>query len=479
MTGSVVVIGGGVAGLCAARRLALNGAEVTIVEGSPRLGGKLHGIELEGLPLDVGAESVLASRPEAVALIRDLGLGGRLVHPGAATAHALINGRPVRIPASLAGIPTDLASLHDYLTAAGWERAAAEPSLPAPPLTADVAIGQYVAERFGDEVADRLLEPLLGGVYAGHSRALSFAAVSPSLYARAKEGGSLLDHAAASIASAARDQPGGPTVSPFAGLRGGIAQLVGGLAADLSDRRVTIRTGTTVRQLERHRTGYRLICGPAPAPEVMTADAVILATPTPSTARLLAEVLPPAAERLATIGYASMAVVLLMVEGVDPIGSGLLVPPGELPTVKALTHSDRKWPWLADMIIETGQAGRHLVRASVGRAGEEPLLQVQDPALVRRTFAEIRTLPGWEDATPVASYVQRWGGGLPQYAVGHTELVSSVEADLTVVRNLAVCGAAYHGIGIPACIVTAETAAANITAFLQGSPYSAGEGAGP
>lgn len=465
MTGPIVVVGGGIAGLSAARRLALAGAQVTVLEASPWLGGKLRRVELEGLPVDVGAESVLARRPEAVALMHDLGLDEKLVYPGDAAAQALIDGQPTPIPASLAGVPSDLAALRGYLSADGWRRAAAESSLPAPPLAGDVAIGQYVADRFGDEVTDRLLEPLLGGVYAGHSRALSFAAVSPALYARAKAGGSLLEHAAAMIPPAS-DPAGGHATRVFAGLRGGIAQLVDALTADLGERGVTVRTATTVRRLERNRAGYRLTCGPVPAPEHLDAEAVILATPAQPTARLLSAVAPPAARRLATIGSASMAVVTLAVRGMVPLGSGLLVPPGALPTVKALTHSDRKWPWLATMIEEAGQSGRHLVRASVGRAGEEHLLQLTDPALVRRTFAEVKGLPGWESAELEAWYVQRWGGGLPQYAVGHTELVGSIEAELASARNLGICGAAYHGVGIPACIATGQTAASGIIASL-------------
>lgn len=460
--GRVAVVGGGIAGLTAARRLAEAGAEVVVLEASPRLGGKLHRAELGGVAVDVGAESVLARRPEAITLMRDLGLGERMVHPTPARSAALIEGRPRPIPASVLGVPTDPSALADYLSPAGLARAAAEPDLPAPALPDDVAIGALVAERFGDEVADRLLEPLLGGVYAGHSRELSFAAVSPALFERARAGGDLTGHARALSQAAPKD--GRPV---FAGLRGGVSGLVDALAAALENLGVEVRTGATVRDLQVESGGCRLRTGPVPAPTGLHVDAVVLATPARATARLLAAPAPAAADRLDGIAYASMAVVSLLVRGADLVGSGLLVPPGELPTVKALTHSDRKWQWLADAVAEEHGPDVHVVRASIGRAGEERLLQLSDDALVRRTVAELATLPGWAGASLLEGRVQRWGGGLPQYAVGHRERIAEVRQVIAGLPGLAVCGAAYDGVGIAACVAGAEQAAGTIIDFLH------------
>lgn len=460
--GRVAVVGGGIAGLTAAWRLAGTGAEVVVVEGSPRLGGKVHGAELGGVRVDVGAESVLARRPEAITLMRDLGLGERMVHPTPARSAALIEGGPRPIPPSVLGVPTDPSALADYLSPDGLARALVEPDLPAPALSGDVAIGALVAERFGDEVADRLLEPLLGGVYAGHARELSFAAVSPALFERVRSGGDLTGHARALSEAAPTD--GRPV---FAGLRGGVSGLVDALRAALETLGAEVRTGETVRELHVESGGYRLRTGPVPAPADLHVDAVVLATPARAAARLLAESAPAAADRLDGIAYASMAVVSLLVRGAELTGSGLLVPPGELPTVKALTHSDRKWAWLADAVAEQHGPEVHVVRASIGRAGEEQLLQLPDDALVRRTIAELSTLPGWAGARLVEGQVQRWGGGLPQYAVGHRERIAEVRDDVAGLPGLALCGAAYDGVGIAACVAGAEQAAAAITDFLH------------
>ena len=449
----VAVVGGGIAGLAAAHRLA-DGCDVTVWEGSPRCGGKLATLDLDGIDLDTGAESMLARRPEAVALVREIGLGAELVHPGPAQPAVFVGGRPHRLPPSVQGVPTDLAALADLLSADGWARARQEPELAAPPLAGDVAIGQFVEERFGAEVTDRLLEPLLGGVYAGRSRELSFAAVAPELYDRARAGGSLSAHAAAI------HRPGGGPV--FAGLDGGVGRLASTLARELVAVGLDIRTGAVARGLRRTGNGFVLA---GPGGEELRADAVIVACPAAPAGRLLSD-LVPAAPEYAAIPYASTAVVSLAVRGAQLAGSGLLVPPGELPTIKAITHSSKKWEWVAHRVADRWGEDADLVRISVGRRGEEALLQIDDRALMDRTVAEARALPGWSSAQVITSTATRWGGGLPQYLVGHRALVDRFRADAAAVPGLAVCGAALDGVGIAACIASAERAAAEVLADL-------------
>jgi oxygen-dependent protoporphyrinogen oxidase len=450
----VVVVGGGISGLAAARRLSLSGLSVLLLEGSPRLGGKISGVRLGDLQVDGGAESVLVRRPEAPALIDELGLHDLLVHPTDAKPRVYVDGRTVELPPSAMGVPADLDALNGLLSPAGSERARQEPSLPAPPLTGDVAIGVLLDERFGPEVTDRLLEPLLGGVYAGQSRRLSFRAVNAALFATARDGGSLSGHAAR------LRRPGDGPV--FGGLDGGIVTLAETLVRSLAVRGVPLRTSTTVREVASTADGYRLTAGSARDPQLIEASAVVLATPAAATGRLLTG-LVASAPQLAAIPYASMAVVALAVRGVEPVGSGLLVPPGQLATVKAVTHSSTKWEWLRERVTGAWDADVHAVRASVGRLGEEQLLQVGDSELVDRTVAELRGLPGWSGADVVASTVQRWGGGLPQYEVGHNDLVGRLRTELAGHRGLAVCGAAYDGVGIAACLGSADAAVNKIT----------------
>lgn len=456
----VAVVGGGITGLAAARRLAQAGAEVTLLEQSARWGGKLDRTVFGGggsgdVGLDTGAESVLARRPEAVALVAELGLTGQQVHPTAAKPQLLVGGRYVAMPPSLQGIPVDVPALSSLLSAAGLAYAAGEPDRPAPPLAADVPIGAYVDERFGPEVTDRLLEPLLGGVYAGRARDLSFAAVTPDLYARARTGGSLLAHARAGL------RPG-PATPVFAGLVGGVTGLVDALVADLDRRGVVRSSGSTVHGLAPLPDGrWRLWCRAGSTSAATEVDAVVLTLPAAPAGRLLIGLIY-SAEAYESIPYASVAVVTLVVRGLRTESSGLLVPPGELPTIKALTHSSVKWDWVRQQAERTWGSDVAVVRASVGRIGEAALLQVDDPTLVRRTFVEAKSLPGWENVGLVDARVTRWGGALPQYAVGHRELVASLRAELAELPGLAVAGAALDGVGVAACLGSADVAATKI-----------------
>ena len=196
---------------------------------------------------------------------------------------------------------------------------------------------------------------------------------------------------------------------------------------------------------------------------MLTADRVVLATPAAPTARLLAGLAPTAAATLAEIEYASMAVVTLAfrlsdMAGVDALrdGSGFLVPPVDGRAIKAATFSASKWGW----VREAGAAADvvHL-RTSIGRHREEAALQRADEELVATSLADLADATGLS-ATPVDSHVQRWGGALPQYAVGHLDRIARIREDVARVPGLAVCGAAYDGIGIPACIASARKAVA-------------------
>jgi oxygen-dependent protoporphyrinogen oxidase len=251
----------------------------------------------------------------------------------------------------------------------------------------------------------------------------------------------------------------------FAGLKGGVNRLITALETDLVARGVQIQRSATVRRIRRTADGYELETGPVPAPTILQADAVVVAVPATPAARMLADVVPQASTELAAIEYASMAIVTLAVRKEDwpsnATGSGFLVPSVEGRTIKASTYSHAKWQWSAD-------AGGDLavLRCSVGRLGEEYILQRSDEELTALAAADLRTAIGLQ-APVVGSLVTRWGGGLPQYAVGHLDRIDRVEAAVADQPGLAVCGAAYRGVGIAACVASAEKAATRVLAHLQ------------
>jgi len=479
----VAVVGGGISGLAAAHRLrTLLGpdARIDVLEQRDRVGGVLHTADFAGVPFDVGAEAFLARRPEVPALLAELGLTDALVHPTGAAASVRAAGRTGPLPAgTLLGVPTTAARLDGLLSDAGLAAVAAEP---ARPLSwepgGDVALGALLRARFGDEITDRLADPLLGGVYAGRVDALGLRATVPALATALDEGASSLTAAADSATGAAtrvhgaRDsraltprlaggqgsaargeaRPGGPV---FGALRGGYRVLLDAL---VSVSGADVRLGTTVRELQRREEGWRLVLGPTTAPEALDVDAVVLAVPAPAAARLLAGAAPVAAEAAGEIELASSVVVALAFRAEDaaalPSTSGVLVAVDEPLAVKAFTHSSNKWAHLAE-------GGLVRLRASLGRFGEAATLQVDDAELVARARADLGALTGIT-AAPVATHVQRWGGGLPQYGVGHLDRVRAIEDGLPA--GVAVAGSALHGVGVPACIATGRAAAERVAA---------------
>ncbi len=458
----IAVVGGGVSGLAAAHRIGhtLPDAEVMVLEASERLGGSLHTAEVGGVVVDVGAEAMLNRRPEAVGLALAVGLGGDVVHPATTAANLWNRGRLVPLPRTMMGVPVDLRALDGVISARGLARAAMDNVLPATELGGrDVSIGELVEERLGKEIVDRLVEPLLGGVYAGHAREISARAAVPQMVALLERERSLSRAAAAAMGT------GGQTAGApvFAGLRGGVGRLPGAIA---SASGAAVRTGATVRDLAgRPGGGWNLVVGSTRDPEVVRADAVVLATPARASARLLSDVAPSAALTLARIEYASMAIVTLAFPArafPEVVGSGFLVPPVEGRAIKASTFSFAKWDWVREA-GRHGGAGEELLvlRCSLGRHREERTLQVSDEELVETALHDLADAIGLT-APPIDSHVQRWGGALPQYAVGHLERVASVRRELETMSGLAVCGSAYDGIGIPACIASAHLAAAKV-----------------
>jgi protoporphyrinogen/coproporphyrinogen III oxidase len=467
----VGIVGGGISGLAAAWHLveADPALQVVLLDGSDRPGGKLRGGLVAGVPTDLGAESMLARRPEALELARAVGLGELVVHPAAGTASIWSRGALHPMPAgTLMGVPGTPAAALGVLDAEEIARAERERDRQHQPLEADVSVGEFVEQRMGTAVVDRLVEPLLGGVYAGHARRLSLQAAVPALWSAARSGESIT--AVAERAASAVPATRGPV---FAGLDGGVFQLARTLASALTARGVRILSDTTVRAVERTARGWRLVSGPVPAPMETLVDAVILAVPAAPAARLLGDESAEAARLLAEIPYASMAIVTLALPrpALPPLpGSGFLVPPVDGRTIKAATFSANKWSW-----VQAHAPDLFLLRTSVGRQGEEAQLQRSDGELVAVALADLSEALGARLPSPVDSSVQRWGGALPQYTVGHVDRVARIREHVTGVPGLEVAGAAYDGVGVPACIGSGRAAAEATLTHLRSAAAAGGQ----
>ena len=478
----VVIVGGGIAGLAAAFFLRDEPVRVTVLEGSPRLGGKLSVSEVAGVPVDEGAEALLVTRPEGTGLIAEVGLAGDRMAPGTTSSAIWTLGALRPLPRrQFMGVPADLAELtrSGVVSDAGAARASQDLELPPVTRDGDVPVAAFVGARFGAEVVDRLVDPLLGGVYAGRSSDLSFDATMPVLAAASRRYRSLAEAAGSLLPPPGGTRSGG---SVFTTLSGGLGQLPVVLAKASG---AEIRTAAMTRALspapgaQGAGPGWRLTVGSAAADELIDADAVILALPARPAARLLTGV--PGASAAVTafgeISYASMAIITLAYprsafpgassgNGLAALGwSGYLVPAVDGRAVKAVTFSSVKWPHLAEAV--PGAEPLEIVRCSVGRIGEEALLQRTDEELAALAAAELAAATGVAGA-PVVHRITRWGGALPQYTVGHLDRVARIRTAVAAQPGLAVCGAAYEGVGIPACVATARAAADQVTEFLRG-----------
>ena len=464
----VVVVGGGISGLTAAYRLNARGAATTVLEAADVPGGKLRASPIAGVPVDAGAEAVLARRPEALELFSELGLDDQVVHPGPGSAAIYSRGRIRSLPqGQLMGVPGDLRALagSGVLSPVGTLRAALDLVWPSTRARSDVPVSTYVGIRMGRQVVERLVEPLLGGVYAGRAEELSLDSTLPQIAPMARSDRSLMKAVHHSLKGrGAAPTKAGPV---FASLRGGVASVVDALAARQKD----LRTGTRAQALERTEKGWSVRLEGAQGTENIDCDAVLLACPAPEAARLLTGLEPLAAHELGGIEYASMALVTFALPATafpEPLtGTGFLVPAGEGLTIKAATFSSNKWPWLAQELDRVdSDTGLVVLRCSIGRFRDATALNRSDEELASIALADLARVTGVQ-GSPVQTRVTRWVDGLPQYAVGHAGRVERIRTAVERHTGLGVCGAAYGGVGIPACIADAGRAAARLVDTLD------------
>ncbi len=479
-TPTVAVVGAGMAGLAAAWELVTGPGDpgrerpdVHLFDGSDLVGGKVRSAEFAGRTVDVAADAFLARRPEATGLCHELGLTGQLVPVGAAGASIWARGRLRAMPPGLnLGVPTRWWPLarSGILSAGESARVARDlwaPDRHPPTEAGDRSVGDIVGLRLGRPVVERLVDPLVGGINAGGVDRLSAAATFPLLMATSRQPGSLMRHLRQATTPAQVSDPSG--AGPvFWSLPDSTAGLARALAEALVGRGVTIHLGTPVEAIgSGGGTGssrWRLDFG-AGGPPSLPADGVVLAVPAPDAAGLLAPHAPDAANLLGTIDYASVAVVTLSLPsaaiGVPLQGTGALVPrtsvlAGRPALITGCTYLGRKWPHLA-------RPGDELIRVSVGRFGDTRHLDLDDEALTAAAAAELAQLIGLR-AGPREAMVTRWDRSFPQYDVGHLVKVAAIDRAVGGLDGLALAGAAYDGVGIPACIGRGRAAAREVLA---------------
>jgi len=457
------VAGGGISGLAAAHHLAAaaDGTTVTIVEASDRLGGNIRTGPFGGVPVDEGADAFLARTPEAVDLCAELGLGAALVAPATSSASVVVGGRVRRLPEGLVlGVPTDLRAVAEagVVSPTGLARAALDLVRGEEWAGIDESIGTVVRRRLGDEVHEYLVDPLLGSINAGDTDRLSLEASAPQLAEVVRRHRSLI----AGLREQRRQRGDDPTDPVFLTLPRGMEQLVGALAAELGHaEHVEIAQSTSLQSLEASPgdESCRLRLGLSDG-RLLTADGLVLAVPAHAAAELLAAAAPAARPYLAPMERASVVLVTMAFrrsEVAHPLDtSGVLVPVPEGRLMTACSFGSSKWPhWTLD-------PDRVVLRVSAGRHRDERAMGLDDDDLTDVLLGELGDLLGV--AGPLLEWrVSRWPSSFPQYAPGHLRRVAAAADELDRrLPTVALAGASYRGIGIPACIRQGREAAGRI-----------------
>ena len=463
-TRRVAVIGGGISGLAAAHRLVEMGPQVEIglFERQDRLGGVLWTVQEEGFQVEQSADNFITTVPWGVDLCKRLGLGDELIQTNPAHRRTFVvrRGRLHRLPDGfLMMAPTRMwpLAVTPILTPWGKLRAGLEYFLPPRKGDGDESMAAFVRRRLGREVFERLVEPLISAVYAADMEKLSVLATLPRFRHMERDHRSLIRAMRHQMRARRRSQrsetQSGARYSMFLTLREGLTSMVDAIRDKLPP--ATVRLGTAIERIERGDQRWRLATADGTC---QSFDGVILATPSHVAARLLEPIDAELAGDLASIQHEGTAILSVayrreqIAHRLD--GMGVVVPAIEKSPILALSFSSQKYAHRAP-------EGKVLLRAFVGGARRPEMAEMPDDELVPQVLAELERLLGIR-GEPIYRTISHWPRTMPQYHVGHLDLVERIETATARLPGLELAGNAYHGVGIPACIHGGEQAAERV-----------------
>lgn len=476
---TVVVVGGGISGLATAfslqERAATAGVPIRciVLEAGSSWGGKIVTHRVGGLVAEAGPDSFLSQKPAGLELCAKLGLSDQLINTNETGKKAFVlrGGRLHELPEGLITfVPTQLGPFlrSGLLSVAGLARMGLDLVVPRGPSQGDESLASFFRRRFGTQAFDRVLEPLMAGIYAGDAEQMSLKATFPRFFELEQQYGSVIRGMMAARKKMARSTPSGPKRTMFVSLKNGLDDLVTALVARLTRQGVDLRRGCRVEALRvrSHQLGrwvYDLVLGDGGA---LSCEGLVLATPAYVSADLLRPLSPIAGGLLEMIPYASTATIVLSYRaeavGGAVEGFGFIVPRIEGRDLIAATWTSLKWPHRAP-------AGHVLIRCYVGGVGREAVLQLSDDQLVARVRAELAAICGL-NAEPTYVEVNRWWKAMPQYTIGHLDRLAQLDAALSRYGGLVLTGAGYRGVGIPDCIRDGALAAGTLVEFLSRHP---------
>jgi oxygen-dependent protoporphyrinogen oxidase len=497
----VIIVGGGIAGLAAAYRLmkTAQNTQITLVESDNRLGGKVVTDRADGFVIEGGPDTFLSYKPRGIGLCRELGIENRLhgTNEKIRRTYVMRKGKLYDLPEGLTGlIPSRFGPMAKSRLISPWGKLRMGMDYFIPPRSpnGDESLAQFVERRLGRELYDRMIEPLMSGIYAGDGEQLSLGATFPQLRHTELEHGSLVKGMLAAkkktnSATASRSalNANGKKWAAFVTPETGLAEIVEALQVQLQG--VDVRLNARVARVAANAANEFTVAAnefaawqrkerkPAEAGsheatlyqvlldtgETLAADAVILATPAYVTAQLAGDLDPEMAAALRGIPYAS-TVTLSVAYKLSDIprlldGYGYIIPRAEGRSILACTWTSTKFPHRAP-------EGYGLIRAFIGRAGDDDVLKRTDDELLQMVRDELHNVLGIT-AEPLLHRIFRWPQAMPQYTLGHLDRIAVIDRRLAEHPGLYVAGNAYRGIGLPDCIASGETAATSAQKYLQ------------
>lgn len=464
-TERILIAGAGITGLTTAYTLlkqareAGRNPEIVVVEKEARLGGKTQTEVVDSIIIEEGPDSVIAYKPWAVQLAKELGLEVVGTNPECKSTYIMHRGRLERLPVGMQiMIPTQIWPFvkTGLISPLGKLRAVLEPFVPIRRSDEDESIGSFVGRRFGREVLENLAGPLMGGIYGGDFEAVSMKATFPRFLKMEQEGGSLLLQGWRNK----ENKPKGPTGSAFITVQGGLNRLVQELVRRLEGE-VRFLTGVSLAGLVQRQEGRGYIAG-LDNGQRCEADAVVLALPAYVAAGLVRGFLPNVAGELLAIPYHNSVVAAMVYDRSEvehPLdASGFLIPAAETRVISACTWVSSKWP-------HATPPDKVLIRCFIGRGEGRDWTRISDEAIIGHARQELQQIMGLK-AAPLFTRVYKWPRAMPQYRVGHLDRMDRVDRMLRKAPGLYLAGAAFRGVGLPDCVREGMQAAEKAAAHL-------------
>ncbi|MFE7061478.1 protoporphyrinogen oxidase [Sutcliffiella sp. NPDC057660] len=467
----VVIIGGGITGLSAAYYLQKEmlekklDIEITLIEASNRLGGKIQTVKKDGFTIERGPDSFLERKVSAGQLAKDVGLESKLTNNATGTAHILLKGKLYPMPeGAVMGIPTKLTPFvtTGLFSPMGKMRAAADLIMPSSGNGEDQSLGSFFRRRLGDEVVENLIEPLLSGIYAGDIDKLSLQATFPQFQQVEQKYRSLILGMKQTTPKRPANQPKSKK-GMFQTLTGGLQSLVDAVEDKLKHVNVqkAVKVDEVVKQGDFH---YQISLSNG---KTLKADHVVMTTPHFATTSMLphADYLAPLAEMdstsVATVAMAFDASAIKQ----DIDGTGFVVSRNSDYTITACTWTHKKWP-------HTTPDEKILLRCYVGRAGEEAIVEQSDEEIKQVVLDDLNKIMDIH-AEPEFTIVSRWKQAMPQYAVGHKKMLREINERLADdMPGVHLAGSSFEGVGLPDCIDQGKAAVATILNHYQNQPVT-------